>query len=112
MEEALGAFGLYPPLMLAGGLGGVIRWWAAKDGWRFGVLSILAGAILGNYVGSGFFVLADQVARFSGMEQQAARLLGAHLSGVIGINLYAVPIDWIRARSLLVKASNDKEQQP
>ncbi len=97
------------PLAIAGGFGGVIRWWSAKDSWRAGLVHVLIGAIIGRYFGPAFFTIVQPVADFSGMDPQDARVLGAHLCGVIGINLYAIPIDLFRARALAVKASLEKE---
>lgn len=105
-------FVLFPwlPLAIAGGFGGVIRWWAAKDGWRAGIFHVLAGAIIGRYFGPAFFQLVQPVADFSGMDPADARVLGAHLCGVIGINLYAIPTDLVRARAMAIKASMEKDR--
>lgn len=110
MEMLWGALVAYGPMVLAGALGGVIRWWSAKDGWRVGLGNVVAGAITGTYLGPAFFLAIKPVADLTGMETADARLLGAHLSGVLGVTLYAFFADLVTARTAALKATLNQEQ--
>ncbi len=109
MDLLINALQLYGPLALAGAFGGFIRWWSAREPLKLGLGSVAVGAIIGTYFGPAFFTLVQPAADFSGMDPQDARLLGAHLCGVIGINLYAIPADIVRARANSIKASIGKD---
>jgi len=109
MDFLLGVLQIYGPLALAGALGGFVRWWSAREPLQLGLGSVAVGAIIGTYFGPAFFTLIQGAADFSGMERQDARLLGAHLCGVVGINVYAFISDILRARAESLKASIGKE---
>jgi hypothetical protein len=110
MEQLLQLFVTYGPLTLAGALGGVIRWWTARDSWRIAAGNVVAGAITGTYLGPAVSLMIKPVAEFTGMELQDARLLGAHLSGVLGVTLYSFFADIINARTAALKDQLKQEQ--
>lgn len=83
-------------LVLAGGLGGVIRWWSLGSGWRAGSGHIVAGAIAGTYLSGLVFALLRPLADLSIIQPADAQLLGAHIAGVIGINIYTIPADFLK----------------
>lgn len=97
-------------LVMAGGLGGVIRWWSMASSWRAGPGHVLAGAIAGTYLNGMVFALLRPLADLSIIQAADAQLLGAHIAGVVGINIYTIPTDFIKA--LLNKASPGKEPLP
>lgn len=103
---------LWQQLVLAGALGGVIRWLTVASHWRAGIGHILAGAIMGNYLGAFAFALLRPMADLSIIQPTDAQLLGAHIAGVVGINLYTIPSDYIRAWKPSPKASDPKEPKP
>lgn len=88
-------------LILAGGLGGVIRWASLQSTWRHGIGHVLAGAIAGTYLSGLVFALLRPLADLSVIEPQDAQLLGAHIAGVIGINVYTIPADFVRSWRVL-----------
>lgn len=113
MDQLLSVLQFYGPLTLAGALGGFVRWWSARETVKMGVVTVIIGAIAGTYWGGAFFTLIQGAADFSGMDPQDARLLGAHLVGAVGINIYAIPADIVRARAQTIKASiGGKESSP
>lgn len=93
------------PLAFAGGLGGAIRWASMRADWRKGLGHVVAGAIIGTYFGPAIFPLVQPLADFSGMLPEDARLLGAHVAGAFGLNIYTIPADLIRGRALAIKAA-------
>lgn len=99
------------PLAFAGGLGGAIRWWSMGAHWRAGLGHVAIGAIIGTYFGPAIFPLVQPLADFSGMLEADARLLGAHIAGAFGLNIYTIPADLIRGRALAIKAAIGKDQQ-
>lgn len=102
---------LWLQLILAGGLGGVIRWWSMASSWRAGIGHMVAGAIAGTYLGGVVFALLRPMADLSIIQATDAQLLGAHIAGVIGINIYTIPTDFIKAWKP-TKASPGKEPSP
>lgn len=82
---------------LAGAAGGAVRWASAQSSWRQGIGHILAGAVAGTFLGPMVFSVIRPLADFSGMEVLDGQLLGANLAGVVGISLYAVPTDFLKA---------------
>lgn len=105
MEPLLALLVAYGPLTFAGAMGGVIHWASAREPWVWGLASVAMGAIIGTYFGPAFFTIIQPATDMTGMDPQDARLLGAHLCGVIGINLYAIPIDYVRARSAALRGT-------
>lgn len=110
MDQLLAAFASYAPLTIAGGFGGAIRWWSMQSSWRQGIGHVLAGMIAGTYLGGLVFRALQPLIDLSGMDPQDARLLGAHFAGAVGLNIYTVPVDFLRQWGRAVKASTDKEQ--
>ena len=92
-------------ILLAGGLGGVIRWWSMGSSWRIGVGHVVAGAIAGTYLSSMVFALLRPLADLSVIQAADAQLLGAHIAGVVGINIYTIPTDFIKGLQIGGKAS-------
>lgn len=105
---------LWIQLIMAGGLGGVIRWWTMQSDWRAGVGHVLAGAIAGTYLSGLVFALLRPLVDMSLIQPADAQLLGAHIAGVVGINIYTIPTDivggWRLAKTLPL--SDPKEPQP
>lgn len=88
---------------LAGGAGGAIRWASASTSWQKGLGHILIGAIAGTFLGGLMFGIVRPAADLAGMAQADGELLGAHLAGLIGMNLYAVlpdlVVSWLRSKA-------------
>jgi hypothetical protein len=96
----------------AGAAGGAVRWASTQAALTTGIGHILAGATAGTFLGPMVFPIIKPLADFSGMEVLDGQLLGANLAGVLGITLYAVPNDFLKAWILRTKASIDKEPKP
>jgi hypothetical protein len=96
---------------LAGAAGGAVRWASTGSSWQQGLGHIFAGATAGTFLGPMVFSVIKPLADFSGMDPLDGQLLGANLAGTIGISLYAVPTDFLKAwvRS---KASTPEEPKP
>lgn len=88
---------LWLQIIMAGGLGGVIRWWSLGAHWKHGIGHIGAGAIAGTYLSGLVFALLRPLADLSIIQPQDAQLLGAHIAGVVGINVYTIPTDFLKA---------------
>jgi hypothetical protein len=97
---------------LAGAAGGAVRWASTQASLATGIGHMFAGATAGTFLGPMVFSIIKPLADFSGMEVLDGQLLGANLAGVLGITLYAVPNDFLKAWILRTKASIDKEPKP
>jgi len=88
---------------LAGAAGGGIRWWSAGSSPAKGLGHVFAGAMAGTFFGGFVFAALKPVADMSGMTPADGELLGAHIAGVLGMNLYAVVPDlvtaWLRSKA-------------
>lgn len=96
-------------MQIAGAMGGGIRWWSIGSSFRVGIGHVVAGAIIGTYLGPMIFPLLKPLADFSGILPQDAAALGAHIAGWLGLNIYTIPSDFLRGRALAVKASIGKD---
>lgn len=89
---------IYGELLLAGALGGVVRWAVNKETLRDGAMGVLIGAILAYYMqpiaGQWFRGLVE----FAEIDPSAARGCGAFLIGLCGIWPAQFVIDWGRKR--------------
>lgn len=97
---------------IAGAAGGGVRWVSTQASLSTGIGHILAGAAAGTFLGPMVFSIIKPLSDFSGMETLDGQLLGANLAGVLGISLYAVPNDFLKAWILRTRASIDKDQKP
>ncbi len=98
-------------LIIAGSLGGVIRWLSLRSDWRAGGGHIIAGAIAGTYLSGFVFALLRPLADLSIIQAADAQLLGAHIGGVVGINIYTIPADFLKMWKP-GKASTGQEPSP
>jgi hypothetical protein len=98
-------------LMIAGALGGVVRWLTLREGWRDGLASIIVGGITAVFVGPAAHTILRPIVDLAGVEPDAANSLGGFLIGVGGILVSGFFIDLWRARSRMLKSTQKGEGQ-
>lgn len=96
-------------LMIAGALGGVVRWLTLREGWIDGLASVVIGSITAVYVGPAAHTILRPIIDMTGVEPDAANSLGGFLIGVGGILVSGFLIDLWRARQKLMKGANSGE---
>lgn len=111
MDPLLAALLPYILRALAGAAGGGVRWASTGASWRPGIGHVFAGAVAGTFLGGMVFSVIKPLADFSGMDPLDGQLLGANLAGMLGISLYAVPTDFLKAWTKS-KASTPEEPKP
>lgn len=89
--------------LVAGALGGAIRWVHLKEGWLQGIGSVLTGSLVGNF----FWAMAsrwlDGLAEASQMDPAAARGAGAFFVGLVAVWVVQYVIDFGRRKTELKK---------
>lgn len=113
MDPAVAAV-LLPYLLhaLAGGAGGAIRWWSSSSSWQKGLGHVFAGAAAGTFFGGTLFGVIKPLADFSGLAEADGELMGAHLAGVLAVNIYASGPDLVLAfvRSWVASKASTPEE--
>lgn len=98
-------------VLLAGALGGALRWYVNKERWADGIAQIFIGATIAYY----FQPIAGQwfqpVVDFTAVDPAAARGCGAFLLGLCGIWPVQYWIDWARRR-FEIKANDPPPAPP
>lgn len=89
-------------LVVAGALGGVVRWLTLKETWGDGLISVIVGSITAVYVGPAAFPILKPIIDLTGVEHEAAIGLSGFLIGLGGILVSGFVLDLWRARRKLL----------
>lgn len=98
-------------LLVAGALGGVVRWLTLKQQWLDGLISVIVGAICAVYIGPSIMPLLKPVIDFTGVDQESAVGLGGFLIGIGGILVSGFVIDLWQLRRKLLNGEGGKDGQ-
>jgi hypothetical protein len=96
-------------VVLAGGLGGVVRWLTLKSGWMDGLSSVIIGSICAKYLGPLCFRLLDPVLGKIIMETDSRVMLSGFLIGVGGIGVSGFIVDVWRLRSTMLTGGHNAD---
>ena len=97
-------------LVLAGALGGLVRWLTLKDNWRDGAISVVVGAICSAYVSPLALPALTPFLGNIGILPESAIGLSGFVTGVGGITLSGFVIDIWRARRRQAKQTNGDQK--
>lgn len=107
----------------AGAGGGAIRWWSITSKvpiWWLAPASYaslfgdcVTGAIAGTMLHGLGFAIVKPIADLTSMDPLDAKLLGAHIAGLLGLTLYTILWDGFATFRRVLKASmTEKEPTP
>lgn len=91
------------PLVIAGALGGVVRWLTLRDHWTDGVISIVVGAICALYASPLVLPALTPMLGAIQIPPDSVSGLSGFLIGVGGISISSFFISIIRDRTGLLK---------
>lgn len=92
-------------LIVAGALGGLVRWLTLRDHWSDGLISIVVGAICSVYVSPLALPAIEPMLGNIGMPGDSITGLSGFLVGIGGITASGFFIDLWRARRRMLKAA-------
>lgn len=97
-------------LVIAGVLGGIVRWLTLRHSWQEGILTMIVGGICASYLGP---LMLPLVTATIGPIAEGADLAGlsAFLVGIAGISLAGFLIDVFDARFLKGKLPTKKDKE-
>lgn len=92
------------PLIIAGALGGVVRWLTLRDHWSDGVISMLVGAICAMYIAPLAIPSLVPILGNINVAPENVGTLSGFLIGIGGITVSGFFIEAWRLRRKLLKA--------
>ena len=94
-------------MLIAGALGGVVRWLTLRDHWSDGIISVVVGAICSVYLSP--LVTPGLVPMFGAINiaRDSTNSLSGFIIGIGGITLSGMVMDLWRARRRQAKAEAD-----
>jgi hypothetical protein len=90
-------------LVVAGALGGLVRWLTLRDHWLDGLISVVVGAICSLYLGPLALPALTPLLGNVGMPGESVTGLSGFLVGIGGITASGFFIDLWRARRRMLK---------
>lgn len=96
-------------LIVAGALGGVVRWLTLKERWSDGLISVIVGAITAVYVGPAARPILRPLIDFTGIDLEAASSLMGFLIGIGGILVSGFFIDFWKLRQKMLREGKVEE---
>lgn len=97
-------------LLLAGALGGVVRWLTLRDHWSDGLISIVVGAICALYISPLAIPAIAPALGAMNVPPESIHSLSGFLIGIGGITVSGLIMDLWRARKAAIEES-DKEPE-
>ena len=85
--------------VLAGAMGGVVRWITLKSGWRDGLTSIAVGCICALYLNPVFSALVDPILGKIIESASSRTSLSSFLVGLTGVGFTGFLVDLVRFHS-------------
>lgn len=107
-------FGLEPEkaqLLVAGALGGLVRWLTLKDNWKDGLISVAVGGLCAAYISPLAVPALTPFLGNVGITTDSVVGLSGFLTGIGGITASAFIIDVWRARRKMLKTAANKGDQ-
>lgn len=98
------------PLLIAGALGGVVRWLTLRDHWTDGLISILVGAICSLFLSP--LALPALVPMLGAVQipPESVSGLSGFLIGIGGITISSFFIEMLRLRTVVLKKKADDDE--
>lgn len=99
-------------LLLAGGLGGVVRWLTLRDKFPDGIISIVVGGICAVYLSPLALPALGPMLGAIGMSSDNSASLSGFMIGLGGITVSGIVMDAWRARKRLIDGPNPPPKEP
>jgi uncharacterized protein (DUF2062 family) len=101
-----------PQMVIAGALGGLVRWMTLREQWPDGLISIVVGGICAAYFSPLAYPIIDVVLSNIVADAEARRSLAAFMVGIGGIGVVGFVMDLWRVRwSKAKKEATDAERE-
>jgi len=98
-------------LLVAGALGGLVRWITLRDKWTDGLASVVVGTICALYVSPLTIPIVTPALGGIGMPPESTNGLSGFLTGVAGIALSGILIDFWRLRKRQLEAEQLEKEE-
>lgn len=96
-------------LLLAGALGGIVRWMTLRDHWSDGLISMVVGSLSAMYLAPLAVPSLIPVLRNISVAAENVGPLSGFLIGIGGVTVSGFVLDAWRLRRRLLKAKNEEE---
>lgn len=103
-------FGEKGQLLLAGAMGGVVRWMTLRDHWSDGLISVAVGGICAAFVAPAALPLLEPYIGSLNIPPESFGSLSGFLIGIGGVAVSGFFIDAWRLRSKLIRRNRDTQQ--
>jgi len=98
-------------LIIAGALGGLVRWLTLRDHWSDGVIAIAVGAICATFVSPLALPALTPFLGAVGMPPESVNGFSGFLIGVGGISVSGLLLDVWRLRRKMLKAEGSQKDE-
>jgi hypothetical protein len=90
-------------LLVAGALGGLVRWITLRDNWKDGLASVLVGTICALYPSPLTLPMLSPLLANVGIQPESTNGLSGFLTGIAGIAMSGLIIDFLKIRAKVLK---------
>jgi hypothetical protein len=97
-------FGEKGQLLLAGAMGGIVRWMTLRDHWSDGLIAVLVGALCAVFVGPVALPLLQPVIGNLNVPPESIGSLSGFLIGIGGLTVSGLLIDFWRLRRTMLRS--------